>query len=113
VIYERVELIDGTIDVAPGLGFGRATTAVSPNTSRANVKDRSLPSLHTLGRRVWRHLRLFWGTYDPEFYTNDEFGRRVKLVPSGLAVATPLGNISTGDMSLAQYRMKIWMKMNF
>jgi hypothetical protein len=121
LIYERqqVELIDGTVDVAPvGMG-GEASNAdgyIEYLTGK-HVKDRlGLNFSYFLsGIEFGGTVDYFWGTYDPEFYTDDLNGQRVKLVPAAgvTYVDTPLGRISTGDVSLAHYRMKIWMKMNF
>jgi hypothetical protein len=56
----------------------------------------------------------FWGTFDPSFYT-DLDGKRARLTPAPgeTFIITPLGNIPTAELSLGQYRMKIWMKVSF
>jgi hypothetical protein len=120
LIYEhhRVELIDGTIDVAPvGLG-GEASqdTGYIEYLTGEHTKERvGLNFSYFLsGVEFGGTFDYFWGTYDPSFYT-DLDGRRVRLTPTPGQnfIVTPLGNISTGDVNLGQYRMKVWMKVNF
>jgi len=118
LIYEHqeVELIDGTVDVAPvGLGFEASNDyGFAEYLTGKHVKDRIGMTFSYLlsGVEFGGTVDYFWGTYDPEFYT-DLDGKRVKLVPSGTYVDTPLGKISTDDVTLGAYRMKIWMKVNF
>ena len=121
LIYEHqeVELIDGTIDVAPvGLGFEASNDyGYAEYLTGKHVKDRIAMTFSYLlsGVEFGGTVDYFWGTYDPEFYKDDEFDRRAKLelVPGATYVDTPLGKISTGETSLGAYRMKIWMKVNF
>jgi hypothetical protein len=114
--HNEVELIDGTIDVAPvGLSFEASNEfGFIEYLTGEHVKDRiGLNFSYFLsGIEFGGTFDYFWGTYDPVFYT-DLDGRRVKLAPVGATVVTPLGNIRTDELSLAQYRMKVWMKLNF
>jgi hypothetical protein len=118
LIYEHneVELIDGTVDVAPvGLAWESSNDyGFIEYLTGQHTKDRvGLNFSYFLsGVEFGGTVDYFWGTYDPEFYT-DLNGKRVKLVPVSGTVATPLGNIRTDELSLGQYRMKVWMKLNF
>ena len=119
MIYElqQVELIDGTIDVAPvGLGFEGAPGSYAEYLTGEHTKNRlGLEFTYFLsGVNFGGSIDYFWGEYDPEFYT-DLGGERVKLLPApGIdSFATALGNISTRNYDLGQYRMKIWMKVGF
>lgn len=119
LIYElqMVELIDGTIDVAPvGLGFEGAPNSYVEYLTGEHTKNRlGLEFTYFLaGVNFGGTFDYFWGDYDPEFYT-DLDGRRVKLLPApGVdQFATALGNISTSNYDLGQYRMKVWMKVGF
>jgi len=120
LIYEHheVELIDGTIDVAPvgvaselGNDFGYIEYMTGKHT-----KDRlGLNFSYILsGVEFGGTIDYFWGTYEPYFYTDSD-GRRVELIPRQGAtyISTPMGNISTDEVSLGHYRMKIWMKVAF
>ena len=120
LLYElnKVELIDGTIDVAPvGLGFeanngyGYAEYLTGKTTkNRIGMNF----SYFLSGLEVGGTVDYFWGTYDPVFFTNDSDGHRVRLNTAGFdTIATPLGNIPTGSQSLSQYRMKVYLKVNF
>jgi hypothetical protein len=120
LIYERhqVELIDGTIDVAPvGLGFEASNDfGYAEYLTGDTVKNRiGLDFSYFLsGVEFGGTFDYFWGTYDPVFFT-DSGGRRVRLVPGDgvTAITTPLGNIPIDEVSLGQYRMKIFMKVSF
>lgn len=119
MIYElqQVELIDGTIDVAPvGLAFEGAPGSYAEYLTGEHTKNRlGLEFTYFLsGVNFGGSIDYFWGEYDPEFYT-DLGGERVKLLPApGIdSFATALGNISTRNYDLGQYRMKIWMKVGF
>jgi hypothetical protein len=120
LLYElnQVELIDGTIDVAPvGLGFEGSndfgwTEYVTGKTTKNRV---GLDFSYFLsGVEFGGTIDYFWGTYDPRFYT-DSNGKRVKLIPGeGVdTIATPLGDIPIDSVNLGQYRMKIFMKVSF
>jgi len=87
LIYEfhEVELIDGTVDVAPvGLGFEaindyglrRVRTRQAPEEPR-----RPRLQLLPLWRRVRGTIDYLWGSYDPSFYT-DLDGQRVNSWPA-------------------------------
>jgi hypothetical protein len=119
LIYEfhQVELIDGTIDVAPvGLGFEGAPGSYVEYLTGEHEKNRlGLEFTYFLaGVNFGGSFDYFWGEYDPVFYT-DLDGRRVRMLPAaGVdSFATALGNISTNTTDLGQYRMKVWMKVGF
>jgi hypothetical protein len=120
LIYElhNVELIDGTIDVAPvGLGFEASNDfGYAEYLTGDHEKNRiGLDFSYFLsGVEFGGTFDYFWGTFDPEFYT-DQNGRRVRLVPAAgvTAFATPLGNIPISDVTYGQYRMKVFMKVSF
>ncbi len=120
LIYEfhNVELIDGTVDVAPvGLGFEASNDYgwaeyVTGNHDKNRV---GLDFSYFLsGVEFGGTIDYLWGQYDPYFYTNDG-GERVRLRPAAgvTAFATPLGNIPIGSVDYNQYRMKIFMKVSF
>lgn len=120
LIYElhEVELIDGTIDVAPvGLGFEGSNDFgyieyVTGDTTKNRV---ALDFSYFLsGVEFGGTFDYLWGEYDPVFFT-DSGGRRVRLIPGDgvTAIATPLGNIPISQMDYGQYRMKIFMKVSF
>jgi hypothetical protein len=120
LIYElhNVELIDGTIDVAPvGLGFEASNDfGFAEYLTGEHEKNRiGLDFSYFLsGVEFGGTFDYFWGTFDPEFYT-DLNGRRARLVPAAgvTAIATPLGNIPISDVTYGQYRMKVFMKVSF
>ena len=120
LIYEfhTVELIDGTIDVAPvGLGFEASNDfGFAEYVTGESEKNRlGLDFSYFLsGVEFGGTIDYLWGTYDPEFYT-DSSGRRVKLVaaPGVTSFATPLGNIPLSTVDYGQYRMKVFMKVSF
>jgi hypothetical protein len=120
LIYElhEVELIDGTIDVAPvGLGFEGSNDFgwieyVTGDTTKNRI---ALDFSYFLsGVEFGGTIDYLWGEYDPVFFT-DSGGQRVKLIPgAGVdTIATPLGNIPIDKVDLGQYRMKIFMKVSF
>jgi hypothetical protein len=120
LIYDRheVELIDGTIDVAPvGMGFevsndfGYAEYLTGDHTK--NRLGLNL-SYFLSGVEFGGAFDYIWGTYTPKFFT-DSGGARVPLLPGAgvLAIATPLGNIPISDAEYEQYRMKVFMKVSF
>jgi hypothetical protein len=116
--YNTVELIDGTVDVAPvGLGFEASNDyGWAEYLTGEHEKNRiGLDFSYFLsGVEFGGTIDYLWGTYDPSFYT-DLDGKRVKLVPLAGAdyVVTPLGNIPVSDVDYTQYRMKIFMKVSF
>ena len=116
--YNTVELIDGTVDVAPvGLGFEASNDyGWAEYLTGEHEKNRiGLDFSYFLsGVEFGGTIDYLWGSYDPTFYT-DLDGQRVKLVPlSGATyVVTPLGNIPVSDVDYTQYRMKIFMKVSF
>jgi hypothetical protein len=120
LIYElhEVELIDGTIDVAPvGLGFeGSNDFGWIEYVTGDTTKNRlALDFSYFLsGVEFGGTIDYLWGEYDPAFFT-DSGGKRVKLIPgAGVdAIATPLGNIPVDKVDLGQYRMKVFMKVSF
>ena len=119
LLYElhEVELIDGTIDVAPvGLGFEAANAfGYAEYLTGETTKNRvGLNFSYFLsGVQIGGTFDYFWGDYEPTFYT-DSGGRRVRLNTAGLdTIATPLGNIPVSSVDLSQYRMKVWLKVVF
>jgi len=120
LIYElhEVELIDGTIDVAPvGMGFeGSNDFGWIEYVTGESTKNRlGLDFSYFLsGIEFGGTVDYLWGTYDPTFFT-DVDGRRTRLIPGpGLnSIATPLGNIPIGITDYGQYRLKIFMKVSF
>jgi hypothetical protein len=116
--YNTVEVIDGTVDVAPvGLGFEASNDyGWAEYVTGEHEKNRiGLDFSYFLsGVEFGGTIDYLWGTYDPSFYT-DLDGKRVKLVPLAGAdyVVTPLGNIPVSDVDYTQYRMKIFMKVSF
>jgi hypothetical protein len=119
LIYElhKVELIDGTIDVAPvGLGFEGAPLSYAEYVTGEHTKNRlGLTFSYFLsGVDFGGTFDYFWGEYDPYFYT-DVDGRRVRLRPGAgtNVISTALGDISTSTHNYGQYRMKVWMKVGF
>jgi hypothetical protein len=120
LIYEfhQVELIDGTVDVAPvGMGFEASNAfGFAEYLTGKHEKNRlGLDFSYFLsGVEFGGSIDYLWGTYDPSFYTDSD-GRRVKLVaaPGATSIATPLGNIPLETVNLGQYRMKIFMKVSF
>jgi len=120
LIYEfhEVELIDGTVDVAPvGLGFEASNDyGYAEYVTGKHQKNRvGLDFSYFLsGVEFGGTIDYLWGSYDPSFYT-DLDGQRVKLVaaPGVTSIATPLGNIPLNDVDYSQYRMKVFMKVSF
>ncbi len=119
LIYElhKVELIDGTIDVAPvGLGFEGAPLSYAEYVTGDHTKNRlGLTFSYFLsGVDFGGTFDYFWGEYDPYFYTNVD-GKRVRLRPGAGTnlISTALGDISTSKYDYGQYRMKVWMKVGF
>ena len=114
--YWDTDLVDGTIDTAPvGLGFeGSNDFGYAEYLTGDHSKNRIGVVLNYFlsGVEFGAAADWFWGNYDPEFYVNDN-GRRAKLRPTGDFVVTPLGNISTDDVDLNQYRLKAFMKVSF
>jgi hypothetical protein len=120
LIYElhEVELIDGTVDVAPvGLGFEGSNDFgwieyVTGDTTKNRI---ALDFSYFLsGVEFGGTVDYFWGDYDPVFFTN-QGNRRVRLIPGDgvTSIATPLGNIPVGGVTYGQYRMKVFMKVSF
>jgi hypothetical protein len=120
LIYElhNVELIDGTIDVAPvGLGFEGSNDFgwIEYVTGETEKNRLGLDFSYFLsGVEFGGTVDYLWGTYDPTFFT-DVDGKRARLVPAAgvTSIATPLGNIPVGSVNYGQYRMKIFMKVSF
>jgi hypothetical protein len=120
LVYEwnQVELIDGTIDVAPvGMGFEASNDyGYAEYMTGKHEKNRiGLDFSYFLsGVEFGGAIDYLWGTYDPSFYT-DSNGKRTKLVPLAGAstIATPLGDISVDTVDFGQYRMKVFMKVSF
>lgn len=120
LIYElhKVELIDGTIDVAPvGLGFeasndfGYAEYLTGDHTKqRAGLEV----SYFLSGVEFGGTVDYFWGEYDPAFFI-DSGGNMVRLAPAAgvTAITTPLGNIPIETVDYRQYRLKAFMKVSF
>jgi len=117
--YQRdeVDLIDGTIDVAPiGLAFeGSNDFGFAEYLTGQHTKNRIglelsyfLPGVEFGGSVDW-----LFGDFQPEFldYQNGQIVRLdTSLVDS---VATPLGNIDKAEVDLEQYRLKAFMKVSF
>ena len=120
LIFDRheVELIDGTVDVAPvGLGFEVSNDfGYVEYLTGEHTKNRLGLNLSYFlsGVEFGGAFDYIWGTYTPKFFT-DSAGVRVPLLPGPgvLAVATPLGNIPVSDADYQQYRMKVFMKVSF
>ena len=120
LIYElhEVELIDGTIDVAPvGLGFEASNDFGFAEYLTGEHEKQRLGlefSYFLSGVEFGGTVDYFWGDYTPAFYT-DLDGQRVRLTPaSGVtAIATPLGNIPIATVDYNQYRLKAFMKVSF
>jgi hypothetical protein len=120
LIYElnKVELIDGTVDVAPvGLGFEASNDYgyVEYLTGKTTKNRVGLNFNYFLsGVEIGGTFDYLWGTYDPYFYTNSG-GKRVKLIPGEgvTSIATPMGDIPIGSQDLSQYRMKVYVKVAF
>jgi len=119
LIYElhKVELIDGTIDVAPvGCGGECAPIGWAEYLTGDHTKNRlGLTFSYFLsGVDFGGTFDYFWGEYDPYFYTNVD-GKRVRLRPGAgtNVISTALGDISTSKYDFGQYRMKVWMKVGF
>ncbi|MGB5588659.1 MAG: hypothetical protein WBN78_12865 [Gammaproteobacteria bacterium] len=114
--YWDVEIVDGTIDTAPvGMGFeGSNDFGYIEYLTGDNTKNRIGLVLNYFlsGVEFGAAADWFWGNYDPKFYVNDN-GTRARLNPTGDFVVTPLGNISTDDVDLNQYRLKAFMKVSF
>jgi hypothetical protein len=116
--YHQVELIDGTIDVAPvGLGFEASNDfGYAEYMTGKHDKNRiGLDFSYFLsGVEFGGAIDYLWGEYDPSFFT-DLNGRQVRLTPQPgqSTIATPLGNISVDKVDMGQYRMKIFMKVSF
>lgn len=116
--YNTVEVIDGTVDVAPvGLGFEASNDyGWAEYVTGEHEKNRiGLDFSYFLsGVEFGGTIDYLWGSYDPTFYT-DLDGQRVRLVPGSgqTSIATPLGNIPVSDVDYTQYRMKIFMKVSF
>jgi len=120
LLYElnKVELIDGTVDVAPvGLGFEASNDYgyVEYLTGKTTKNRVGMNFSYFLsGLEIGGSVDYIWGTYDPWFYTNSG-GKRVKLIPGDgvTSIATPLGDIPIGTQDLSQYRMKVYLKVVF
>jgi hypothetical protein len=113
--YE-VALIDGTIDVAPvGMSFEASNDfGFIEYLTGDHTKNRVGVELNYFlsGVEFGAAIDWFWGDFKPEFYT-DQGGQRVRLIPTGDTVATPMGNISVDKVDLEQYRLKAFMKVSF
>lgn len=119
VLYQRdeVDLIDGTIDVAPvGLGFEASNDfGYAEYLTGEHTKNRIGAELNYFLSGVEFGASIDWlfGEYRPEFldYRN---GQIVRLDTSLVnTVATPLGNIDVTKADIEQYRMKAFMKVSF
>jgi len=117
--YQRdeVDLIDGTIDVAPiGLGFeGSNDFGYAEYLTGEHTKNRiGLEFSYFLsGVEFGGSLDWLRGEYKPEFldFVNGEIVRLDTSLVS--TVATPLGNIDVATADLEQYRLKAFMKVSF
>ncbi len=117
--YQRdeVDLIDGTIDVAPiGLNFeGSNDFGFAEYLTGQHTKNRIglelsyfLPGVEFGGSVDW-----LFGDFQPEFL-DYQSGEIVRLDTSLVdSVATPLGNIDKAEVDLEQYRLKAFMKVSF
>jgi hypothetical protein len=120
LIYElhQVELIDGTIDVAPvGMGFesSNAFGFIEYLTGEHEKNRLGLEFSYFLsGVEFGGTVDYFWGDYTPAFFT-DVDGKRVRLepAPGAAGVWTPLGFIPTSKVDYSQYRLKAFMKVSF
>jgi len=121
LIYElhQVDLIDGTIDVAPvGLGFEASNAfGYAEYLTGEHEKNRlGLEFSYFLsGVEFGGTVDYFWGDYRPVFFTDDGNGNMVRLIPdpSQTFIATPLGNIPVSSVDYSQYRLKAFMKVSF
>jgi len=121
--YWDVSLVDGTVDTAKpvnsvdGGGFEFSNNfGYLEYMTGDHTKNRIGVNLNYFlsGVEFGASADWFWGDYDPTFYTrNPDTSKRSKLVPSGDFVATPLGNIDTGNTDYNQYRLKAFMKVSF
>ena len=119
LIYEfhKVELIDGTIDVAPvGLGFEASNDFGFAEYVTGETDKNRLGldfSYFLSGVEFGGTIDYLWGTFDPEFYT-DSGGRRVRLVAApGVTRSRRRSATSRSRVDYGQYRMKIFMKVSF
>jgi hypothetical protein len=120
LIYElhKVDLIDGTIDVAPvGLGFEASNDfGYAEYLTGKHEKNRlGLEFSYFLsGVEFGGTIDYLWGDYTPYFYT-DLDGSRARLTPAAgvTTIATPLGNIPISQVDYSQYRLKAFMKVSF
>jgi len=112
----KVDLIDGTIDVAPvGMAFEASNDfGWIEYLTGDHTKNRIglLFNYFLSGVEFGAAVDWFWGDYKANFFT-DQNGQRVRLIPTSDSVATPIGNISTGKVDLEQYRLKAFMKVSF
>ena len=63
------------------------------------------------GAEIGADIQWLYGTFEPDFKAGT--GQTIQKTASGDAVITPMGNISTEDVTLRQYRMKIFVKVQF
>ena len=119
LVYQRdeVDLIDGTIDVAPiGLAFeGSNDFGYAEYLTGEHTKNRiGLEFSYFLsGVEFGGSLDWLRGEYKPEFLDFVD-GQIVRLDTSLVStVATPLGNIDVATADLEQYRLKAFMKVSF
>jgi len=119
MLYQRddVDLVDGTIDVAPvGLGFEASNDfGFAEYLTGEHSKNRvgAEFSYFLAGMEIGGSLDYLWGEYKPEFldYQNGQIVRLdTSLVDS---ITTPLGNIDVSKVTIEQYRMKAFMKVSF
>jgi hypothetical protein len=112
----KVDLIDGTIDVAPvGMAFEASNDfGWIEYLTGDHTKNRVglLFNYFLSGVEFGAAIDWFWGDYKAKFFT-DQNGQRVRLIPTSDVVATPMGNISTDKVDLEQYRLKAFMKVSF
>jgi len=112
--YE-VDLIDGSIDVTPPHmeGWEPQYGWIEYLTGQHKKNQIGIELKYFLsGMEFGLRTDFLDGTYDPEFYEGVN-GQLVRLNPTGDTQATAIGDISTDEVDLSQYRLKAFMKVQF
>ena len=117
-IYERqmVDLIDGTIDVAPVGSTANDVNGWIEYLTGEHSKDRIGVEFNYFLSGVEFGLTADWifGEYEPAFFRGVG-GDLVRLIPdpNSQVVQTALGAIEVDTIDLKQYRLKAFMKVQF